>query len=147
MRIRIKGGRLIDPANGIDEVCDVYLADGTVAGVGTARDFTPEREIDARGRIVCPGLVDLCARLREPGLEHKATIASETRAAAGAGITTLCNPPDTTPVIDTPAVIELVHQRASEVGLARVEVLGALTRGLEGTHLSEMGALGAAGCV
>ncbi|NIR29130.1 MAG: dihydroorotase, partial [Gammaproteobacteria bacterium] len=109
--------------------------------------FTPEREIDAGGCIVCPGLVDLCARLREPGLEHKATIASETRAAARAGITTLCTPPDTTPVIDTPAVIELVHQRAAEVGLARVEVVGALTRELEGTYLSEMGALGAAGCV
>jgi dihydroorotase len=147
LRIRIKGGRVIDPANGVDGVQDLLLAEGVVVGLGAHDGFTADREIDARGRIVCPGLVDVCARLREPGLEHKATIASETRAAAAGGITTLCHPPDTDPVIDTPAVVRLVHQRAAEAGLARVEVQGALTRGLQGTQLSEMGALGAAGCV
>jgi dihydroorotase len=103
--------------------------------------------IDAYGRIVCPGLVDLRARLREPGQEHKATIASETRAAARGGITTLCCPPDTDPVVDTPAVAELIHRRAELQGMARVMVLGALTQGLNGTHLSEMEALKREGCV
>ncbi len=96
---------------------------------------------------MCPGLVDLSARLREPGQEHKATIASETRAAASAGITSLCCPPDTDPVVDTPAVAELIRQRAEAAGYARVYPLGALTQALDGTRLSEMAALKAAHCV
>ena len=145
--IRITGGRVIDPANSLDRVCDVYLAQGHVLGIDRAPDgFTAELVIDARGHVVCPGLVDLCARLREPGDEHKATIASETRAAAASGITTVCCPPDTTPVVDTPAVVELIHQRARASDMARVEVIGALTQGLQGTQLAEMGALGVAGC-
>jgi len=148
MRIRIIRGRIVDPASELDRVQDLFVADGVVAGYGRPPPgFIPDREIDAVGRVVCPGLVDLRARLREPGDEHKATIESETRAAARSGITTLCIPPDTDPVIDTPAVAELIHQRAGEVGAARVEVLGALTRGLAGEHLAEMGALGLAGCV
>ena len=116
--------------------------------MGPAPDgFTADETIDADGQIVCPGLIDLCARLREPGLEHKATIASETEAAASGGITTLVTPPDTDPVIDTPAVVELIHQRAALDGLARIETLGAMTQGLDGERLSEMGALHVAGCV
>ena len=146
--IRISGGRVIDPANGVDEVLDLYVGEGCVAALGAEpAGFERGREIDASGCVVCPGLVDLSARLREPGEEHKATIHSESLAAAASGITTLCMPPDTDPVIDTPAVAELVHQRAAEAGAARVEVLGALTRGLGGEHLAEMGALGQAGCV
>jgi dihydroorotase len=147
-RIRIAGGRLIDPHNRIDDELDLYIADGRIAAVGAAPDgFTSDIEIDASGLLIVPGLIDLCARLREPGEEFKATIDSECRAAAAGGITTLCCPPDTDPVIDTPAVIEMIHHRALQVGGARVVGLGALTQNLDGEHLSEMFALKQAGCV
>ena len=147
MRLAIRGARLVDPANGVDGIEDVYIAEGRVQGVGAKPDgFEAERTVDAAGRVLIPGIVDLRARLREPGAEHKATIASEARAAARGGITTLCCPPDTDPVVDTPAVAELIHQRAAASGLARVEVVGALTRALDGRNLAEMGALREAGC-
>ncbi len=148
MRTLIRGGRLVDPANRVDEITDLYIDDGRVVALGMAPDGARvEREIDASGLVVCPGLIDLNARLREPGAEHKATIASESRAAASAGITTLCVPPDTEPVVDTQAVVELIHRRAEDAGMARVEVLGALTVDLKGKRLAEMAALQRAGCV
>jgi dihydroorotase len=150
MRWHIRGGRVIDPARGLDRVTDLYLAAGRVLSVDAPPSGFGDgqvREIDARDLLVCPGFVDLCARLREPGSEHKATILSETRAAARAGITTLCCPPDTLPVIDTPAVAELVHRRAEESGHAKVVCLGALTAGLAGRQLAEMFHLKAIGCV
>jgi dihydroorotase len=147
-RIRISGGRIIDPANEVDAIQDVFVAAGKIAALGQAPDgFTTDTEIDASNRIICPGLIDLCARLREPGQEHKATIASESLAAASGGITTLCCPPDTNPVIDTPAVTEFIRLRAEAAGKARIVTLGALTQGLDGEHLSEMAALKKAGCV
>jgi dihydroorotase len=145
--VSIRGGRVIDPAAGLDEVTDLHLADGAIAGLGPPpADFEPQRIIDATGLVVCPGLVDLSARLRQPGCEHKATVASETRAAAAAGITTLCCPPDTLPPVDTPAVAQLIRQLAEERGHARVLPAGALTRGLDGEQISEMAALKLAGC-
>lgn len=147
-RIRIAGGRVIDPARQRDEVTDLYVADGCIAAIGAAPDgFRPATEIDARGQLVCPGLIDLCARTREPGNEPKGTIASETAAAAASGITTLVCPPDTDPVIDTPAVIELIRQRNELAGKTRVLPIGALTQHLDGKTLSEMAALKAAGAV
>ncbi len=147
IRISIRAGRLIDPASGVDRITDLHLADGRVASLGQPpAGFVADRTLDADGLVVCPGLVDLCARTREPGLEQKATIASETRAAAAAGITTLCCPPDTQPVIDTPAVAQLIMQTAERLGFARVLPAGSLTRGLEGTQISEMAALQQAGC-
>jgi len=144
----IRGGRLIDPAHGVDAVADVFIAAGRIAGTGRPPEgFAIERIIDARDRIVCPGLIDLCARLREPGQEHKASIASETRAAAAAGITTLVCPPDTDPVIDEPAVVEWIRRRAKAAGRVRVLALGALTHRLRGERLAEMAALKDAGCV
>ncbi|MEN8803755.1 MAG: dihydroorotase [Thiogranum sp.] len=146
--IKISGGRLIDPCNQIDGLFDLYVVDGRIAAIGTAPDgFSQNIELDARGLVVTPGLIDLCARLREPGQEHKASIDSECKAAAAGGITTLCCPPDTNPVIDTPAVVELIRHRAQQAGAARVVTLGALTRGLRGEQLSEMAALKQAGCV
>ena len=147
--LKIQGGRLIDPANDIDAVQDLYIdSTGFIAGVGKAPDgFKSERTLDARDHIVCPGLIDLRARLREPGLEHKATIESETRAAVAAGITTLCCPPDTLPVVDTPAMAQMIQSRAWRFGLAFVHPLAALTRGLEGKLLTDMAALEEAGCV
>jgi dihydroorotase len=144
----IVGGRLIDPANGVDALLDLHILEGKVLAVGDApADFAPQTVIDARGQVVCPGVIDLSARLGEPGDEYKATIASETAAAARAGITTLCCPPDTDPVIDTPAVATLVRRRAKQARKARVLSVGALTHGLAGEQLSEMAALKAVGCV
>lgn len=148
MSLSIVNGRLIDPAHGIDDTLDLHLDDAQVVAIGDApAEFTAAEVIDARGCIVCPGLVDLAASLREPGFEHKATLASEAAAAARAGITTVVCTPDTSPVIDTPAVIELIHRTARKLGLTRILTAGALTRGLQGEHLSEMAALQAAGCV
>jgi dihydroorotase len=146
-RLSIRHGRFIDPARGIDGHLDLHLAEGRVLAVGAApAGFQPDQVLDARGQIVCPGLIDLCARLREPGEEHKGTIASETAAAAAAGITSLCCPPDTWPVIDTPAVAQLITRTADLAGWARVIPAGALTQGLAGEQLSEMFALRQAGC-
>ncbi|OGI44261.1 MAG: dihydroorotase [Candidatus Muproteobacteria bacterium RIFCSPHIGHO2_01_FULL_65_16] len=149
MSLLIKNGRLIDPAHAMDGKHDLYIDDrGFVAAVGKAPDgFQPARTIDAAGKIVCPGLVDLRARPREPGLEYKATIESEARAAVAAGITTLCCPPDTNPVIDTPAMAQMIQHRAWRFGLAFIHPLGALTQGLEGKRLADMEALDDAGCV
>ena len=97
--------------------------------------------------VVCPGLVDLQVRLREPGEEHKATLDSELAAAVAGGITTICCPPDTDPVIDTPAMVQMIRQRAEEIGLTQVLPVGALTRSLEGEQLTDMAALRHAGCV
>jgi len=148
-RIHIRNGLVIDPANNINEVRDVFIAKGKIISVSSdARDgFNADIVIDASGHVVCPGLVDLCARLREPGQEQKATIASETAAAAASGITSLCCPPDTKPIIDTAAVATLIHEKAQAAGKASVYTLAALTRQLDGASLSEMGALKNAGCV
>jgi dihydroorotase len=147
MRLRIRDGHIVDPANGIDATGDICIAAGRIVSVLERNpDFRAERTIDAGRKLVIPGIVDLCARFREPGAEHKASIASESRAAAAAGVTSVCCPPDTTPVIDTPAVVELIHQRAL-ANHVRVYTLGALTHGLAGERLAEMRALMAAGCV
>lgn len=146
----IKNGRLIDPANNIDKIADIHISDGKVAAIEHANTLSASADtkmIDASGLTVIPGLVDCCARLREPGLEHKATIRSETIAAAKAGITTLCCPPDTDPVIDEPAVVEFINQKTSNAGHSKVVTLGALTSGLNGERLSEMYALQQSGCV
>ncbi len=148
MYIEIINGHLIDPRNQVDGPTNVYIQDEQVIAIGKApAGFKADRTIDASGNIVCPGLVDLSARLREPGQEHKGTIASETRAAAASGITSLCIPPDTNPVIDTPAVVELIHRRNLDAGNCHAYTLGALTKGLDGEHLSEMAHLKDAGCV
>ena len=142
MRQAIINGRLLDPANTLEQVADLYIADGQIVGQGTRPDgFVAEQTIDASDKIVIPGLIDLSARLREPGHEHKGNIASETSAAAAGGITTLCIPPDTDPIIETPAVAELITRRASDAGFARVLPVGALTAGLKGEQLAEMGLL------
>jgi dihydroorotase len=147
-RILISGGRVIDPANDTDMIRNLYIADGKILAFNhPPQGFTADVEIDARDRIVCPGLIDISARLREPGQEQKATIATESLAAASAGITTLCCPPDTNPVIDTPAVTEFIRLRAEAAGNTRIVTLGALTRSLAGEQLSEMAALRRAGCV
>lgn len=146
-RLTLRNGRVIDPASGLDQVLDLHVAEGRILALGTPPDgFEPERLIDATDHLVIPGLIDLCARLRQPGLEQKATIRSETQAAAASGITTLCCPPDTQPVVDTPAVAQLIRQTAEINGFARVLPAGSLTQGLKGKQISEMAALARAGC-
>jgi len=148
MKIHIKNGHVIDPKNNIDAKHDVYIAAGQIVGVGNApADFIANQTIDASNLIVTPGFVDLCARLREPGDEYKATLESELHAAAAGGITSLSCPPDTDPVLDEPGLIEMLKQRARKHNLARIYPLGALTQKLEGKTLTEMCELSEAGCV
>jgi len=147
-RLLIRGGHLLDAANSVDSIGDLALADGKILAVGEIPEgFQADEVIEADGKLVIPGLIDLCARLREPGHEHKATIASETRAAAMAGITTLVVPPDTDPVVDETSVGNLIRRRAEAAGFARVLTLGALTQGLVGEQLAEMATLKDSGCV
>ncbi|MCP4289542.1 MAG: dihydroorotase [Gammaproteobacteria bacterium] len=146
--ISITNGRIIDPANGIDAILDLHISDGEILDLGASPEgFQPDLTVDATGLVVCPGLIDLSARMREPGHEYKATLQSETQAAVRGGITTLCYPPDTDPVIDTPAMATLVRKRAQRIGNARVLPVGALSRNLAGDQLSEMATLQQAGCV
>jgi len=147
-RLLISNGLILNPVTQSVESSNVCIADGNIIAIDHVPDgFEAEQAIDATGLIISPGLVDLCARLREPGLEFKADIHSEATAAASAGITTLCCPPDTDPVIDEPAVVELIHRKAAIAAHTNVVTLAALTRGLEGQLLSEMSTLQAAGCV
>ena len=147
-RIHIKNGRLIDPANNIDAITDLWIADGKIQAVGKAPDgFNADNTINADKQIVCPGLIDLSARIREPGQAHKATIASETAAAASAGITTLICPPDTQPVIDSAAIVELINLKTRQAGMSRLHMLGALTNNLDGELISQMLSLKEAGVV
>ena len=148
MKLHIKNGRLIDPANGIDAVTDLFIDGGVVAATGAApAGFTAERTIDASGLVVAPGLVDLSARLREPGYEYKATLESEMQAAVQGGVTSLICPPDTDPVLDEPGLVEMLKYRARNLNQANVHPLGALTMGLKGMALTEMAELTEAGCI
>lgn len=146
--LHIKNGRVIDPQTHTDKVQDVFIADGKIVGLGQApKDFHPDQVIDAKNLVVSPGLVDLSARLREPGEEHKATLISELHAAVAGGVTSLACPPDTDPVLDEPGLVEMLKHRAKQLNQAKVFPLGALTRQLEGKMLSEMNELVDAGCV
>jgi dihydroorotase len=148
MNIVIRSGRVIDPKNGVDAQQDVFIADGKIATLGRApAGFTPEHTIEATGQIVCPGLVDLSARLREPGFEYKATLESEMLAAAAGGVTSLACPPDTDPPLDEPGLVEMLKHRAKSLNLVHVYPVGALTARLKGERLTEMAELADAGCV
>jgi len=147
LKIRIRNGRVIDPVSREDSIRDVFVDHGFIVDPRAAGDnFSADHEIDASDCIVCPGLVDLQARLREPGEEHKATMQSELSAAIAGGITSVCVPPDTNPVIDTPAMVHMVRQRGRRIQKARVYPVGALTVGLAGEQLTDMAALRDAGC-
>lgn len=148
MRIQIANGRVIDPANQLDTVTDLFIADGRILAHGRAPDgFAAERVIDASGLVVCPGLIDLAARLREPGFEYRATLESEMEAAMAGGVTSLAIPPDTDPALDEPGLVEMLCYRAKKLNRAHIYPVGALTIGLKGERLSEMAELVEAGCV
>lgn len=148
MKIEIKGGRVIDPASGLDAPLSLFIVDERIVGVGaTPAGFRAEAVLDAAGCIVCPGLIDLSARLREPGFEYKATLESELAAAAAGGVTSLVCPPDTDPPLDEPGLVEMLARRARQPGFPHVHPLGALTVGLRGEKLTEMAELSEAGCL
>jgi dihydroorotase len=152
MKLHIKNGRVIDPANGVDGVQDLYIDDGKVAAIGAvsadfAAGYAAARSIDASGLVVSPGLVDLAVRLREPGYEYKATLESEMQAAMQGGVTSLVCPPDTDPVLDEPGLVEMLKHRARRLNQAHVHPLGALTMGLKGQALTEMAELTESGCI
>ncbi|MDB5870166.1 MAG: dihydroorotase [Polaromonas sp.] len=148
MKLLIKNGRIIDPATGFDEVGDLAIAAGRIVSIkGQLADFTPNKTIDATGCIVAPGLIDLSARLREPGHEHEGMLESELAAAVAGGVTSLVCPPDTDPVLDEPGLVEMLKFRAEKLHQSRVFPLGALTRALKGEALTEMVQLTESGCV
>jgi len=146
--VHIKGGRLIDPKNRVDAKQDVFVSDGKIAALGKApAGFRAGRTIEAANLVVCPGLIDLSARLREPGFEYKATLESEMQAAVAGGVTSLACPPDTDPPLDEPGLVEMLKYRARNLNLVHVYPLGALTWKLGGERLTEMVVLRDAGCV
>ena len=148
MSLSIRNARVIDPATGLDQVSDVHVDQGRILALGEApQGFQANEQLDASGLILAPGLVDLDVALCEPGLTRKGNVDSETRAAAAGGITSLCCPPTTRPVLDTTAVAELILDRARTADHARVHPIGALTKGLAGEQLAELMALRDAGCV
>ena len=148
MKLSILGARVIDPSSGLDQVTDIHIEACKIVALGAApAGFVAVQTIEAQGLVVAPGLVDLNVALREPGYSRKGTIASETRAAAAGGVTSLCCPPRTKPVLDTSAVAELILDRAREAGNAKVFPIGALSKGLEGEQLAELIALRDTGCV
>jgi dihydroorotase len=148
MKLLIKNGRLIDPASGMDQTGDLAIAAGRIVSIGSvSADFHASRTIDAGGLVVAPGLVDLAARLREPGHEHEGMLESEMAAAVAGGVTSLVCPPDTDPPLDEPGLVEMLKFRARNLNHAHLYPLGALTRGLAGEAITEMAELTEAGCV
>ncbi|MSQ21481.1 MAG: dihydroorotase [Betaproteobacteria bacterium] len=148
MRVSIANGMIVDPVNRVERPGDVAIDGEHIVAAGQLpAGFKPDRTIDASGLVVAPGFVDLAARLREPGFEYKATLASELHAAVAGGITTLVCPPDTDPPLDEPGLVEMLKRRAANLSLAHVHPLGALTAKLEGERLAELNVLAEAGCV
>ncbi len=148
MNILIKNGRLVDPKNHIDDTRDIYIAAGKIIATSQApAGFAADQVIDASGLVVVPGLIDLAARLREPGYEYRATLESEMAAAVAGGITSLSCPPDTDPPLDEPGLVEMLKHRARALCQAHVYPVGALTYGLKGAELTEMAELADAGCM
>jgi dihydroorotase len=148
MTLLIRGGRVIDPANSVDAVQDVLVEEGKIARVGPALAAPQSATvIDATGKWVCPGFIDMHVHLREPGFEYKETVATGTRAAAAGGFTALCCMANTQPVNDTRAVTDYILAKARSEGVVRVYPIGAVTRGLEGKELAELAELAEAGCV
>ncbi|MBI2765239.1 MAG: dihydroorotase [Chloroflexi bacterium] len=146
-QLLIAGGRVIDPANGVDGKLDVLIEGGAVAAVGAALSAPGARRVDAHGCIVTPGFIDLHAHLREPGFEQKGTIATETLAALRGGFTTVCAMPNTMPAPDSAPVVAALLERIARDAVVRVLPIGCVTRRREGHELADLAELAAAGCI
>lgn len=147
-KLCISGGHVFDPAQNIDGILDIFIENERIVAIGSApQGFTADTTIDASGKKIFPGFIDLHSFLAEPGFSQKGSIASETKAAAQSGFTTICCTPNTKPVIDSPAVAALIQEKAKKAGHCTVLTLGALTANLEGEQLSNMSGLKEAGCV
>jgi len=147
MRLLIKNGHVIDPKNGVDEVRDILIADGVIQKIGKELTDSEAEVLDAKGKYVAPGLVDLHVHFREPGFEYKEDIETGSRAAAKGGVTTVVCMPNTKPVIDNAALVQYVMNRGKEVGLTNVLTCGCISKGQQSGELAEIGELKAAGAV
>src|SRR5476649_1352335 len=149
--ILLANARIVDPSRDLDFSGDLLIADGVIRdakrGIGAAGVPEGTEVIDCRGNVVAPGLVDMRAFVGEPGAEHRETLSSASQAAAAGGVTTLISQPDTTPAIDDPAVVDFVQRRARDTAIVRIHPMAALTKGLKGEEMSEIGLLKAAGAV
>ncbi|MBR0103214.1 MAG: amidohydrolase family protein, partial [Selenomonadaceae bacterium] len=143
----IRGGRVIDPANDFDGVADVLIVDGKIAAVAPDIKSSAEQELDATGKLVVPGLIDMHVHLREPGQEAKEDFVSGSKAAIAGGYTTVATMPNTSPVVDNAALVRSMVKRAEEVGLVNIKIIGAVTKGQQGQELAEMRDMIAAGAV
>lgn len=146
MRVLIKNGHVLDPATGVDGICDVLTEDQRIIGVKEHIEEQADRVIDAKGCYVMPGFIDLHVHLRDPGLEYKETLETGGKAAAHGGVTTVCAMPNTKPVIDTKERVEDVHTRAKEDSPVHVIQLGAVTVGQAGEELADIEGMAEAGC-
>jgi dihydroorotase len=146
-RLLLKGGRVVDPAQGLDATLDVMISEGTIEEVGPRVQARGAQVLEVKGLVVCPGFIDIHTHLREPGREDKETIATGTRAAAAGGFTAVCAMPNTDPVNDTAGITRAIVEKARAEGAVRVYPIGAITRGQKGEELAEYGDLKEAGCV
>ena len=148
MKTHIKHARLIDPASGVDRQGEIWIADGKILSIDKIPSgFQPDQVIDANGRLLIPGLVDLAARMREPGFEYRNSLRTEMRAALAGGVTSLVLPPDTDPVLDESGLVEMLKHRARQLDQVNLYPLGAMTTGLKGEVITEMAELTDAGCI
>ncbi len=147
MRLLVKGGRVIDPANELDDIMDVLIENGSIIEIGINIDPEDGDVIDASNMIVCPGFIDMHVHLREPGFEYKEDIATGTRAAAAGGFTSVCCMPNTDPVADSAPVVRFIREKAEKAGVVNVFPIGTITKKQEGKELSEVADLLAAGCI
>ena len=147
MKTLIKGGRVIDPANSFDKVADVLIEDGKIAKVAGNIKSVADEVIDAEGKIVCPGFIDMHVHLREPGQEAKEDFESGSKAAAAGGYTTVATMPNTNPVVDTAAMVRSLQKRAEDAAVVHIEIIGAVTKGQKGEEMAEMGDMTQAGAV
>lgn len=148
MTISITNARVINPSSGFDKQTDIHIENGKIIAIGDKpTGFMADQVIEAKGLVAAPGLVDLSVNLCEPGYSRKGTVATETLAAVASGVTALCCPPHTKPIADTTAVLDLILEKSREANLSKVFPIAALTKGCEGSQLSEMVTLAEAGCI
>lgn len=147
MKLCIKNGRVLDPGQHLDQICDLWIEDGHIVKIGVDLPSDGAECIDATGKVVCPGLIDMHVHLREPGFEYKEDIASGTKAAAAGGFTAVCCMPNTQPVVDEASVVAFILQQAEKSGMARVYPIGAISKGEKGEEMAEIAEMTQAGCV